>query len=574
MFKTLAKKRKIDGENRQFNDEWAFRYFMDTFNGKLVCLLCRESLSVMKEFNCKRHYETKHAAVYNELNGDLRRKKIEQLKKTLSVEQSFFTRKSQETKCLTRASCKVAQIIAKSSRPFTDGDFVRECLQSICTEICPENASLFSKVPLSRMTIQRRVEDLAKDVTEQLHDRLASCTYFSVALDESTDIIDTAQLLVYVRAVNGNFKVTQELAGLASLHERATGLNIFKGMKSVLDGFNVQWSKMCSVTTDGAPAMVGTDTGLAAQVKLHLNEIGLRGDAVNMYHCIIHQEALCSRVMKFDNIMKYVFTAVNFIRSRGLNHRQFRSFLEEIQSDYQDVPYHTDVRWLSRGNVLKRFVELRSEIRQFLTEKGKETDVFDDKTWLSDLAFLTDITGHLNTLNQRLQGPDHFIFDMFQELQAFQLKLQLFQSHLQSGNLIHFETCQLFQREYQCDFSGYRESCETLQKEFNNRFQSFNGKKELFNFMRDPFSCTVEAIPDEYQLEVIDLHCSAELKVAFKENNILTFFNNLCPDKYGKIKDLALKLFSLFGSHSSKHSVTAISLDYVQKDKCGIICWT
>ena len=116
--------------------------------------------------------------------------------------------------------------------------------------------------------------------------------------------------------MNGNFEVTQELAGLASLHERATGLNIFKGIKSVLDGFNVHWSKMCSVTTDGAPAMVGKDTGLAAQVKLHLNEIGLRGDAVNMYHCIIHQEALCSRVLKFDNIMKYVFTAVNFIHSQ------------------------------------------------------------------------------------------------------------------------------------------------------------------------------------------------------------------------------------------------------------------
>ena len=53
MFKKKDKKHKIDGENRQFNDEWAFWYFMDTFNGKLVCLLCRESLSVMKEFNSK-----------------------------------------------------------------------------------------------------------------------------------------------------------------------------------------------------------------------------------------------------------------------------------------------------------------------------------------------------------------------------------------------------------------------------------------------------------------------------------------------------------------------------------------
>lgn len=50
------------------------------------------------------------------------------------------------------------------------------------------------------MTIQRRVDDLATDVTEQLIGRLARCTYFSVALDESTDNTDTAQLLVYVRA--------------------------------------------------------------------------------------------------------------------------------------------------------------------------------------------------------------------------------------------------------------------------------------------------------------------------------------------------------------------------------------
>ena len=47
--------------------------------------------------------------------------------------------------------------------------------------------------------------------------------------------------------------------------------------------------------------------------------------------------------------------SVNFIRSRGLNHRQFQSFFESIEDEYRYILYYTDVRWLSRGAVLKRF---------------------------------------------------------------------------------------------------------------------------------------------------------------------------------------------------------------------------
>jgi len=67
----------------------------------------------------------------------------------------------------------------------------------------------------------------------------------------STDNVDTAQLLVFVRAVNENFELTQELAGMASLHVRTTGEDIFGGVNSVLENLDVQWSKLASVTTDG-----------------------------------------------------------------------------------------------------------------------------------------------------------------------------------------------------------------------------------------------------------------------------------------------------------------------------------
>jgi len=32
-------------------------------------------------------------------------------------------------------------------------------------------------------------------------------------------------------------------------------------------------------------------------------------------------------------------SAVNFMRSRGLNHRQFKAFLDEIESDYRGIMY-------------------------------------------------------------------------------------------------------------------------------------------------------------------------------------------------------------------------------------------
>lgn len=89
---------------------------------------------------------------------------------------------------------------------------------------------------------------------------------------------------------------------------------------------------------------------------------GRRGGAIAL-HCIIHQQVLCSKCLKFDNVMSMVVKCINQIRSRGLKHRRFRAFLEEMESEDGDVLDFTEVRWLSRGNVLKRVFELRAEVK-------------------------------------------------------------------------------------------------------------------------------------------------------------------------------------------------------------------
>jgi len=53
-------------------EEWTTKYFMQHFNGAAVCLICQEYVTV-PNFNCKRHYETKHASTFNNVKGAARK---------------------------------------------------------------------------------------------------------------------------------------------------------------------------------------------------------------------------------------------------------------------------------------------------------------------------------------------------------------------------------------------------------------------------------------------------------------------------------------------------------------------
>ena len=85
---------------------------------------------------------------------------------------------------------------------------------------------------------------------------------------------------------------------------------------------------------------------------------------------------------------------------------QFKSFLEECDSKYGDLSYHSNVR---RYIV---FLELREEIALFMKSQNLPAPQLEEQTWICDLAFLDVLTGHLNNLNTSLQGKGLVITDM------------------------------------------------------------------------------------------------------------------------------------------------------------------
>ncbi|KAI6652917.1 General transcription factor II-I repeat domain-containing protein 2A-like [Oopsacas minuta] len=245
-----------------------------------TCLLCAVSLAVMKESNLKRHYETKHSKNFDFLTGATRRSKIESLQRSLTEQQSKFLQHTSELKNTTRASFAVSELIGKRMKPFTDGEFVKECLLTVADIICPEKRDLF-------------------DIRTTLQERAQQFELYAIALDESTDATDIALVAIFVRGINATFDITEELASLVSLKDTTTGENIFQGIMSVIGSLGLNLSNICGGTTDGAPAMIGKVKGAVSLIEKEMRNAGIERKLVKT-HCIIHLEPLCAKSLKMQ----------------------------------------------------------------------------------------------------------------------------------------------------------------------------------------------------------------------------------------------------------------------------------
>ncbi|GFU80731.1 general transcription factor II-I repeat domain-containing protein 2A [Trichonephila clavipes] len=141
-----------------------------------------------------------------------------------------------------------------------------------------------------------------------------------------------------------------------------------------------------------------------------------------------------------DNVITLVTKIVNLISSQALNKRKFDALLDEVNSVYNGLIMYNNVRWLSCGNVLQRFVDCLEEIRLFLQNESKieQYPQLMDIMWLSKLMFFTDICQHFNELNIKLQGPNKTVIVMIDLIRAFEAKLYVFRNDIITKNYKYF----------------------------------------------------------------------------------------------------------------------------------------
>lgn len=204
---------------------------------------------------------------------------------------------------------------------------------------------------------------------------------------------DNAQLLVYVRFFNTDQKAfCEDLLGVTPLQTSTRGEDIYLAIKEMLTKRGIEPKKLVSITTDGAPAMVGREKGAVARLKEDNPEL-------IAYDCIIHQAVLCASLSdEHAEVMNTMMKIINFLRaSSSYQHRMLKEFLRQVDANADDLLLHNNVRWLSKGRVLARFWSIRREIASFLadlrSQKATQFSLFlENEKQMDNVAFLVDIT--------------------------------------------------------------------------------------------------------------------------------------------------------------------------------------
>jgi hypothetical protein len=130
-----SKKWKVCDKGRVFKEDFTTEYFFIESDGKPVCLICKRMVSVMKECNIKRHYKGEHKGKFDCLTSELRKRKISNLKASLIGQQNIFNVKCIINKSGVRATYVVAEVIAKTGRPFTNSEFVKQCMLAVTEDV-------------------------------------------------------------------------------------------------------------------------------------------------------------------------------------------------------------------------------------------------------------------------------------------------------------------------------------------------------------------------------------------------------------------------------------------------------
>lgn len=489
--------------SRQYSLEYLSYGFIQAPNDNQIpmCLICKQTFSneAMKPSRLRAHLNAMHSDKKDK-SLEYFKTLYEQFKKRQTITTMFQKGNAKVVDGLV-ASYQISQLIAKCSKPHNIAEtLILPAVREIISTVMHQDPTEVIKVlPLSDTSVQRRIDEMALDVEEQLV-TILRVTQFSLQMDESTLPGNEALLMGYVRYFDKDHKLQEEMLFAEKLHIDTKGISIFATLKTFLDTKHIPFNNIVACATDGAPAMVGRYRGFLAHLKTAV-------PGIFTVHCVAHRQHLVAKLLGEDlhSSLGTVIRAVNKIKCNSLNDRIFRQLCENNDEQHNRLILHTAVRWLSQGNSLARFAELFDSILQFFETNNDITFCEELKAAKKDAFYLAGIFQKFNEINLKLQGQCVTLIDSKKVILTFIQRLALYRQNILRREFYQFPMLDSVSEEVNIDdINKFSNHLNLLEADMSTRFCDLI-QLQVPAWMIDPLKANVLDAEVQIQEELIEL---------------------------------------------------------------------
>ncbi|XP_068227426.1 protein FAM200C-like [Palaemon carinicauda] len=153
--------------------------------------------------------------------------------------------------------------VAKTKKPHTIGEsLLKPCIVDSVRLVLGEESS--------NNTIMNRIAEMSENIKENVVSKVMSSPFFSLQIDESTDVTNVAQLLAFCRYLTDE-GIEEEFLFGRPLEMTTKAIDVMAVVADFSEESGLSWNKLEGVCTDGGPNMLGSRSGFITLVKQKLS---------------------------------------------------------------------------------------------------------------------------------------------------------------------------------------------------------------------------------------------------------------------------------------------------------------
>ena len=277
--------------------------------------------------------------------------------------------------------------------------------------ISPESEQVVKRIHVSYSGCVREAQKKAATIEAGILEKFRNCLYFSLALD--TAQFGQDHFISCVSRFGFDDRISQKIIIFEKVSE-TTGQYLARFVFEKLDEKNCDFSKLISITTDGASNMIGREHGMANEmvmlVNQKLNTPKRIGVDIHCLWCIDHRLNLVAQDFKDVPNINYVIKFLKWITASD-RLTSYTSFARmRFPNIKKKIPPPSETRWLFYTDTLKAVLDQPDMIEAFLIEGNNM------EKWMTHVSSSKHLLGQIRDVPLSFKTPlvmAHFRFAAF-----------------------------------------------------------------------------------------------------------------------------------------------------------------